>query len=107
MIGTVSWLSLSPSISTSIPLEAGPCGFKILVKVHLLTISALNSDSYPLGFDCANPSTWPSGSIPTYFRADHLKQSPTTPYTLNEFQVNLFFRVDMSMCPQKTNAAAM
>lgn len=52
-------------------------------------IGLRRSDSYPLGFNCANPNTWPSGSIPTYFRSYHLAQSPTTPYTLNEFQVNL------------------
>ena len=47
-------------------------------------------DSYPLGFDCANPYTWPDGSLPTYFRADHLAQSPSTPYTISEFQGGSF-----------------
>ncbi|KAF5016097.1 hypothetical protein F66182_12330, partial [Fusarium sp. NRRL 66182] len=41
-------------------------------------------DSYPLGFDCANPSSWPSGDLPTYFREVHLEQSPSTPYSLVE-----------------------
>lgn len=41
-------------------------------------------DSYPLGFDCANPSTWPSGELPTNFRQLHLEQSPATPYSLVE-----------------------
>lgn len=41
-------------------------------------------DSYPLGFDCANPSTWPSGNLPTDFYTTHMKQSPSTPYSLIE-----------------------
>ena len=47
-------------------------------------------DSYPLGFDCANPSTWPQGALPTNFRTLHLQQSPTTPYSLVEFQGGSF-----------------
>ncbi|PYH97917.1 beta-galactosidase extracellular [Aspergillus ellipticus CBS 707.79] len=43
-------------------------------------------DSYPLGFDCANPTVWPSGDLPTDFRTLHLEQSPTTPYSIVEFQ---------------------
>jgi beta-galactosidase len=41
-------------------------------------------DSYPLGFDCANPSVWPDNALPTYFRESHLEQSPSTPYSLVE-----------------------
>jgi len=41
-------------------------------------------DSYPLGFDCANPSTWPSGNLPTNFYSTHMSQSPSTPYSLVE-----------------------
>ena len=47
-------------------------------------------DSYPLGFDCAHPYTWPSGSLPTTFRATHEKQSPSTFYSLDEFQGGSF-----------------
>ncbi|CAG7957526.1 unnamed protein product [Penicillium olsonii] len=47
-------------------------------------------DSYPLGFDCANPSTWPSGNLPTDFYTTHMKQSPSTPYSLIEFQAGAF-----------------
>lgn len=47
-------------------------------------------DSYPLGFDCANPTTWPQGALPTDFRTLHLEQSPTTPYSLVEFQGGSF-----------------
>ncbi|KAJ5682629.1 Glycoside hydrolase family 35 [Penicillium macrosclerotiorum] len=47
-------------------------------------------DSYPLGFDCANPATWPSGYLPTNFRTLHEEQSPNTPYSLVEFQGGAF-----------------
>ncbi|CAI7608584.1 unnamed protein product [Penicillium glandicola] len=47
-------------------------------------------DSYPLGFDCANPSTWPANGLPTTFYATHMEQSPSTPYSLVEFQGGAF-----------------
>lgn len=47
-------------------------------------------DSYPLGFDCANPYTWPDGSLPTDYHTLHLEQSPTTPYAIVEFQGGSF-----------------
>lgn len=47
-------------------------------------------DSYPLGFDCANPYRWPAGALPTYYHALHLAQSPHTPYTISEMQGGSF-----------------
>ncbi|PQE22525.1 Glycoside hydrolase family 35 protein [Rutstroemia sp. NJR-2017a BVV2] len=47
-------------------------------------------DSYPLGFDCAHPYTWPTGNLPTYFHSSHESQSPSTFYSLNEFQGGAF-----------------
>lgn len=47
-------------------------------------------DNYPLGFDCANPSVWPNNALPTNFRTLHLQQSPTTPYSLVEYQGGSF-----------------
>ncbi|KAJ9155583.1 Beta-galactosidase [Pleurostoma richardsiae] len=47
-------------------------------------------DGYPLGFDCANPYTWPANYLSTTYRANHLAQSPTTPYSLVEFQGGSF-----------------
>ena len=41
-------------------------------------------DSYPLGFDCASPYTWPSGDLPTDFYELHMEQSPSTPYSIVE-----------------------
>jgi beta-galactosidase len=48
-------------------------------------------DSYPLGFDCANPNTWPSGDLPTDYYTLHMEQSPSTPYSINEVCRRLLF----------------
>ncbi|ETS72933.1 beta-galactosidase A [Pestalotiopsis fici W106-1] len=45
-------------------------------------------DGYPLGFDCSNPSRWTSFN--TNFRTLHLEQSPSTPYSIVEFQGGAF-----------------
>ncbi|GAB1735934.1 hypothetical protein NU219Hw_g5268t1 [Hortaea werneckii] len=47
-------------------------------------------DGYPLGFDCANPYTWPDNSLPTYYLDLHRQQSPSTPYSIIEFQGGAF-----------------
>ena len=47
-------------------------------------------DGYPLGFDCANPTTWPNGQIPTNYHTLHLQQSPSTPFAIVEFQGGSF-----------------
>jgi hypothetical protein len=47
-------------------------------------------DGYPLGFDCANPYTWPDDALPTYYLTLHEEQSPTTPYSIVEFQGGSF-----------------
>ncbi|EKD21737.1 uncharacterized protein L3040_004959 [Drepanopeziza brunnea f. sp. 'multigermtubi'] len=47
-------------------------------------------DAYPLGFDCANPSTWPAGNLPNYLHSSHEEQSPSTPYAIIEFQGGAF-----------------
>ncbi|KAI9675968.1 MAG: hypothetical protein M1822_008354 [Bathelium mastoideum] len=47
-------------------------------------------DGYPLGFDCANPYTWPDNALPTYYRNLHEEQSPSTPYSITEFQGGSF-----------------
>lgn len=41
-------------------------------------------DGYPLGFDCSNPTVWPTGSIPTNYWTLHEEQSPGTPYSIVE-----------------------
>ncbi|KAI5867902.1 glycoside hydrolase family 35 protein [Durotheca rogersii] len=47
-------------------------------------------DGYPLGFDCANPTTWPDGNLPSTYRSNHYRHSPTTPFSLLEFQGGSF-----------------
>ncbi|KAK0272524.1 hypothetical protein LTR91_006161 [Friedmanniomyces endolithicus] len=47
-------------------------------------------DGYPLGFDCANPQTWPDNALPTYYSALHLNESSSTPNSIVEFQGGSF-----------------
>ncbi|KAH7414044.1 beta-galactosidase precursor [Phaeosphaeria sp. MPI-PUGE-AT-0046c] len=47
-------------------------------------------DGYPLGFDCANPNVWPDKNLPTNWKTLHEQQSPTTPYSILEFQAGSF-----------------
>lgn len=54
------------------------------------SVNIYGHDAYPLGFDCANPYTWPDGALLTNFRTLHLLQSPSTPYSLVEFQGGSF-----------------
>ena len=54
------------------------------------SVDIYGHDGYPLGFDCANPYTWPNGSLPTNYHTLHLEQSPTTPYSIVEFQGGSF-----------------
>lgn len=53
-------------------------------------VDVYGHDGYPLGFDCARPTVWPAGNLPTWYRSDHLRQSPMTPYTIPEFQGGSF-----------------
>ncbi|TQV93411.1 hypothetical protein V2A60_010179 [Cordyceps javanica] len=43
-------------------------------------------DSYPLGFDCGNPDVWPAGNLPTDLHKTHMRLSPSTPFSIVEFQ---------------------
>lgn len=54
------------------------------------SVDIYGHDAYPLGFDCANPYTWPDGALPTDFHTLHQNQSPFTPYSLVEFQGGSF-----------------
>lgn len=47
-------------------------------------------DSYPLGFNCQQPYNWTDNRLPTYFRKLHNQQSPSTPYSIVEFQGGSF-----------------
>ncbi|KAL4876298.1 putative beta-galactosidase A [Aspergillus karnatakaensis] len=47
-------------------------------------------DNYPIGFNCGDPYAWPEGTLPTDYRDLHLEISPSTPYTLVEYQVGAY-----------------
>ncbi|KAJ5969663.1 hypothetical protein N7501_005911 [Penicillium viridicatum] len=43
-------------------------------------------DAYPMRYDCANPTVWPTDRFPYDWQATHQRQSPTTPFAIAEFQ---------------------
>jgi hypothetical protein len=47
-------------------------------------------DGYPLGFDCANPQTWPDQALPTGYANSHAAYGGGTPFSLLEFQGGSF-----------------
>lgn len=42
-------------------------------------------DAYPLGFDCSNPTYWRSDALPVDYHEVHMRNSPNTPFLINEF----------------------
>ncbi|KAJ5612956.1 hypothetical protein N7510_006150 [Penicillium lagena] len=43
-------------------------------------------DAYPLRYDCANPSVWPTYEFPHTWQIIHQEESPNTPFAIAEFQ---------------------
>lgn len=43
-----------------------------------------------LGFDCANPQTWPDNALPTGYADSHAEFGADTPFSLLEFQGGSF-----------------
>lgn len=43
-------------------------------------------DAYPMRYDCADPSTWPTYRFPRNWQILHEQTSPTTPFAIPEFQ---------------------
>lgn len=66
------------------------CTFSILSYATDAHVSSYGYDGYPLGFDCANPYTWPDGNLPTDRNTLHEQQSPNTPHSVLEFQGGSF-----------------
>ena len=54
------------------------------------SVDIYGHDAYPQGFDCSNPYNWRDGALPTNYRTLHEQQSPTTPFSLVEFQGGAF-----------------
>ncbi|KAK8111988.1 putative beta-galactosidase A [Apiospora kogelbergensis] len=69
--------------------DAAPLGHNA-PGTGLGAVDIYGHDGYPLGFDCANPTVWPKDDLPIDWRALHLQQSPSTPYSINEFQAGSF-----------------
>ncbi|KAI1264071.1 putative beta-galactosidase [Xylariaceae sp. FL1019] len=65
-------------------------------------------DSYPIGFDCSQPNNWTSGSLPIGWRELHLEFSPSSPYTIPEFQGGAIDSwgtgLGLELCADLTNA---
>ena len=57
---------------------------------HPAAVQIYGIDSYPLGFDCANPYTWPADALQTDLTSTHLNNSPSTPFSFVEFQGGSF-----------------
>ncbi|ETS78462.1 beta-galactosidase A [Pestalotiopsis fici W106-1] len=47
-------------------------------------------DDYPLKFDCSNPTSWPKGALNGLYHSIHEVQSPSTPFSILEFQGGAF-----------------
>ncbi|OGM40835.1 putative beta-galactosidase [Aspergillus bombycis] len=43
-------------------------------------------DAYPMRYDCAHPDVWPTYRFPYDWNILHEEQSPSTPFTIMEFQ---------------------
>ncbi|KAG7135028.1 beta-galactosidase A like protein [Verticillium longisporum] len=50
------------------------------------SVDIYGHDSYPLGFDCENPTVWPEDGLPTDWLAINNAVAPDTPYTIPEYQ---------------------
>ncbi|KAG5733968.1 putative beta-galactosidase A [Termitomyces sp. T112] len=57
---------------------------------HFTSVDIYGYDSYPNGFDCANPYVWASDSVPEYFWGSHLDINPQAPNAVWEFQGGAF-----------------
>ncbi|KAI4592309.1 hypothetical protein KJ359_011368 [Pestalotiopsis sp. 9143b] len=66
--------------------DAGPYGHN--APGQPAPVDIYGHDGYPAGFDCSNPSVW--NSFNTNWRTLHLEQSPSTPYSIVEFQGGSF-----------------
>ena len=70
--------------------DAGPNGYFAPGNGTVGNVDIYGHDGYPQGFDCANPTTWIDNKLPTNYHTLHEEQSPTTPYSIIEFQGGSF-----------------
>ncbi|OQD86712.1 hypothetical protein PENANT_c007G05840 [Penicillium antarcticum] len=67
-------------------------------------------DSYPMRYDCAHPTVWPTYRFPYNWQILHEQNSPTTPFAIAEFQGGSgegWGGVDQDMCGQLVNEEAV
>jgi hypothetical protein len=67
-------------------------------------------DAYPLRYDCAHPSVWPTYRFPRDWQTLHRQQSPTTPFAVLEYQggsATSWGGVDQEECGALVNAEAV
>ncbi|KXN86326.1 putative beta-galactosidase A, partial [Leucoagaricus sp. SymC.cos] len=53
---------------------------------HFTSVDIYGYDSYPNGFDCANPFKWAPDAVPEYFWDAHQEWNPEDPNAVYEFQ---------------------
>ncbi|OTB03952.1 glycoside hydrolase family 35 protein [Hypoxylon sp. CI-4A] len=70
-----------PTISN----DAAPLGNNVPGS-GLGEVDIYGHDAYPVQFNCANPSTWPPLALSGIYHQTHQLQSPSTPFSLIEFQ---------------------
>lgn len=71
--------------------DAGPLGiFSPDNDSYTTHVDIYGHDGYPLGFNCEQPYNWTDNRLPTTWRALHEQQSPSTPYSIVEFQGGSF-----------------
>lgn len=64
--------------------DASPKGYFAPNGTNEVHVDIYGHDGYPVGFDCANPYTWPKNALPTTWATTHESQSPLTPYSVLE-----------------------
>ncbi|KAJ5757703.1 uncharacterized protein N7511_006397 [Penicillium nucicola] len=67
-------------------------------------------DSYPMRYDCAHPTVWPTYRFPYNWQVLHEQYSSTTPFAIAEFQGGSgegWGGVDQDMCGQLVNEEAV
>ncbi|KAJ7162583.1 glycoside hydrolase family 35 protein [Mycena crocata] len=57
---------------------------------HFVDVDIYGYDSYPNGFDCANPNNWLPDAVPESFFGDHERTSPNSLNAVYEFQGGAF-----------------
>lgn len=71
--------------------DAGPLGLFAPGNDSFTThVDIYGHDGYPLGFNCRQPYNWTNGSLPTNWHTLHERQSPSTAYSIVEFQGGSF-----------------